>query len=33
MVKEWSEKVDYKILPLTDSQAFVVIDNEGEVIE
>ncbi len=32
MVKEWQEKADYKILPLTDNQALLVIDNNKPMI-
>ena len=33
IVKEWSSKADYEILPLTDNQALLVTDDKTEIIE
>jgi len=33
MVRGWIDKANYKILPLTDSQGFLVVDNKSEIIE
>ncbi len=33
MVKEWSDKAGYEILPLTDNQALVVADGNIKMVK